>query len=84
VADLRALLESELAGPYTIGRELGGGGMATVLLAHDLKHDRPVAIKVLHPELAASRAAGATAAADQDSLNQARRRVRRRRARGRP
>jgi TolB-like protein/tetratricopeptide (TPR) repeat protein len=35
-------------------RELGRGGMATVYLAHDLKHDRPVALKVLRPELAAS------------------------------
>ncbi len=38
---------------YTIERELGRGGMATVYLAHDLKHDRDVAIKVLKPELAA-------------------------------
>lgn len=38
---------------YTIERELGGGGMATVYLAHDKKHDRQVAIKVLHAELAA-------------------------------
>jgi len=42
-----------LAGRYRIGRELGAGGMATVWLAHDLKHDRKVAIKVLHPHLAA-------------------------------
>ena len=38
---------------YRIERELGAGGMATVYLAHDLKHDRKVAIKVLRPELAA-------------------------------
>jgi serine/threonine-protein kinase len=38
---------------YTIERELGAGGMATVYLAHDKKHDRKVAIKVLHAELAA-------------------------------
>ena len=37
---------------YRVERELGRGGMATVYLAHDLRHDRPVAIKVLHPELA--------------------------------
>jgi tetratricopeptide (TPR) repeat protein len=37
---------------YTIERELGRGGMATVYLARDLRHDRPVALKVLHPELA--------------------------------
>ena len=39
---------------YTIDRELGKGGMATVYLAQDVKHERPVALKVLHPELAAS------------------------------
>jgi serine/threonine protein kinase/Flp pilus assembly protein TadD len=37
---------------YTIEREIGRGGMATVYLAHDRKHDRQVALKVLHPELA--------------------------------
>ena len=41
------------AGRYRIERELGAGGMATVYLAADLKHDRKVAIKVLKPELAA-------------------------------
>src|SRR5829696_6499601 len=39
---------------YTIDRELGRGGMATVYLAQDAKHERMVALKVLHPELAAS------------------------------
>jgi len=39
---------------YRVEREIGRGGMATVYLAHDLKHDRPVAIKVLRPELAAA------------------------------
>jgi Tol biopolymer transport system component/tRNA A-37 threonylcarbamoyl transferase component Bud32 len=43
-----------LADRYRVERELGQGGMATVYLAHDLRHDRPVAIKVLHPELAAA------------------------------
>src|SRR3984893_18813497 len=38
---------------YTVERELGSGGMATVYLAHDKKHDRKVAIKILHAELAA-------------------------------
>ncbi len=46
-------LSAALAGRYRIERELGAGGMATVYLAHDLKHDRQVAIKVLKPELAA-------------------------------
>ena len=43
-----------LADRYRIDRELGAGGMATVYLAHDLKHDRDVAIKVLHPDLGAA------------------------------
>ena len=46
-------LRAALADRYTIERELGAGGMATVYLAHDLKHDRNVAVKVLRPELAA-------------------------------
>jgi serine/threonine protein kinase len=40
-----------LADRYSLERTLGEGGMATVCLAHDLKHDRKVAIKVLKPEL---------------------------------
>jgi eukaryotic-like serine/threonine-protein kinase len=48
-----ARLTSALAGRYRIERELGQGGMATVYLAHDLKHERKVALKVLKPELAA-------------------------------
>ena len=43
-----------LAARYLIERELGSGGMATVFLAQDLKHNRQVAVKVLKPELAAS------------------------------
>jgi serine/threonine protein kinase/Flp pilus assembly protein TadD len=43
-----------LAPTYTVDRELGRGGMATVYLAQDTKHERVVALKVLHPELAAS------------------------------
>jgi eukaryotic-like serine/threonine-protein kinase len=43
-------LGTALADRYTIERELGAGGMATVYLAHDIKHDRDVAIKVLHPD----------------------------------
>jgi len=46
-------LGSALAGRYTIEREVGAGGMATVYLAADLRHDRRVALKVLRPELAA-------------------------------
>jgi serine/threonine-protein kinase len=46
-------LRTALADRYRLERELGAGGMATVYLAHDVKHERPVAIKVLHPELGA-------------------------------
>jgi serine/threonine-protein kinase len=46
-------LKAALADRYRLERELGAGGMATVYLAHDLRHDRKVAIKVLRPELAA-------------------------------
>src|SRR5512132_4739140 len=46
-------LGTALADRYRIDRELGQGGMATVYLAHDLRHERQVAIKVLRPELAA-------------------------------
>ena len=46
-------LAAALADRYRIERALGAGGMATVYLAHDRKHDRRVAIKVLRPELAA-------------------------------
>jgi tRNA A-37 threonylcarbamoyl transferase component Bud32 len=46
-------LNTALAGRYRIERELGQGGMATVYAAHDLKHDRKVALKLLKPELAA-------------------------------
>ena len=46
-------LAAALSDRYKIERELGAGGMATVYLAEDLKHDRKVALKVLRPELAA-------------------------------
>ncbi len=46
-------LKTALADRYAIEHELGTGGMATVYLAHDIKHDRKVAVKVLRPELAA-------------------------------
>src|SRR5512133_3124680 len=47
-------LAAAVADRYRIDREIGAGGMATVYLAHDLKHDRDVAIKVLHPDLGAA------------------------------
>jgi serine/threonine-protein kinase len=50
IARLTAAIEDR----YRIERELGVGGMATVHLAQDLRHDRAVAIKVLHPDLAAA------------------------------
>ncbi len=53
MSDLTARLRSAVAGRYKIERELAVGGMAMVFLARDLKHDRNVAIKVLHPDLAA-------------------------------
>src|ERR1041385_5822949 len=46
-------LQASLLGRYTIERELGRGGMATVYLAEDMRHRRKVAVKVLHPELSA-------------------------------
>ena len=51
--ELRDQLVRALADRYTIEREIGAGGMATVYLARDLKHDRHVALKVLDPDLAA-------------------------------
>ena len=47
-------LNAALAGRYQIEREIGQGGMATVYLARDVKHDRKVALKVLRPDLAAT------------------------------
>ena len=58
MVDVAATLTAALAGKYTVERELGRGGMAIVFLAHDEKHDRPVAIKVLKPEIATSIGAG--------------------------
>jgi serine/threonine-protein kinase len=46
-------LQAALADRYRLERELGQGGMATVYLAHDLRHDRKAAVKVLRPSLAA-------------------------------
>jgi serine/threonine-protein kinase len=53
-AELLDRLRVALASQYAIDREIGRGGMATVYLAKDLKHRRPVALKVLHTELAES------------------------------
>lgn len=47
-------LRTALEGRYRVDGELGRGGMATVYRAHDLKHDRSVAVKVLHPDVAAA------------------------------
>ena len=54
MTDPVAALREGLRDRYAFERELGRGGMATVWLARDLRHDRPVALKVLHPELAAT------------------------------
>jgi serine/threonine-protein kinase len=53
-AEIPAYLRSAFGERYDLARELGRGGMATVYLARDLRHDRPVALKVLHEELARS------------------------------
>jgi serine/threonine-protein kinase len=52
--DVLTRLTPSLADRYRVDRELGAGGMATVFRAHDLRHDRDVAIKVLHPDLGAA------------------------------
>jgi len=52
--DVLERLTTALADRYQVERELGHGGMAIVYLARDVKHDRQVALKVLHPDLAAS------------------------------
>ena len=54
MTDLLDRLKTALSNRYTIERELGSGGMATVYLAEDVKHHRKVAVKVLRPELAAA------------------------------
>jgi serine/threonine-protein kinase len=52
VTDLRLRLQTALATSYTIERELGRGGMATVFLARDLRHDRPVGWLEIDPNFA--------------------------------
>ena len=54
MTDVLTRLSGALQSKYRLDREVGAGGMATVYLAHDLRHDRDVAIKVLHPDLAAA------------------------------
>jgi eukaryotic-like serine/threonine-protein kinase len=54
LTDTSSILNEALAGRYLIESEIGRGGMATVYLAHDIRHGRSVAIKVLHPELGAA------------------------------
>ncbi len=54
MSDLLDRLKTALADRYAIEREIGAGGMATVYLAQDIKHERQVAVKVLRPELAAA------------------------------
>src|SRR3954471_24287020 len=51
MTDAAPRLAAALADRYRIEREIGAGGMATVYLAHDLRHDRDGAIKVLHEDL---------------------------------
>jgi serine/threonine-protein kinase len=53
MAEVIERLQSALAGRYRLDREIGAGGMATVYLAQDVRHDRRVALKLLRPELAA-------------------------------
>ena len=53
MSEITTRLFTALAGRYRIEREIGSGGMATVYLARDVKHEREVAVKVLRPTLAA-------------------------------
>ena len=66
LADAPVRLREALADRYPLERPLGRGGMATVYLARDVKHQRHVAIKVLHPELAAGLGSEPISPRDQD------------------
>jgi serine/threonine protein kinase len=54
VVSLLERSQAALAGPYALERELGRGGMASVYLARDVRHERPVAVKVLRPDIASA------------------------------
>lgn len=54
MAAASAAFSSALRDRYRVGKEIGAGGMATVYQALDLRHDRQVAIKLLHPDLVAA------------------------------
>ena len=54
MTELLEQLNESLSGRYALEREIGRGGMAVVYLARDEKHDREVAVKVVHPELTPS------------------------------
>src|SRR5687767_6992173 len=54
MSDTQTRLTAALASRYKVERKIGAGGMATVFLAHDVRHERDVAIKVLHTDLAAA------------------------------
>jgi serine/threonine-protein kinase len=58
LSEIPEALSAALPKRYELDRIVGRGGMATVYLADDVRHDRPVAVKVLHPELTASIAGG--------------------------
>ena len=60
MTDIASRLTSAVADRYDVLGEVGAGGMATVFRAHDRKHDRTVAIKVLHPDLGERSAATAS------------------------
>jgi len=70
MTDVMPRLGAAVSDRYRIERELGSGGMATVYLAHDLRHDRDVAIKVLHPDLGAAFQLARRAASEGAAMNE--------------